>query len=478
MRKEISFWFLTTALIFNAAFHSLNAQSAYEELKKSAETEVTPPVPNPSPVLKAGEYGPSSKARKDWKEASALYSSKNFSAGSEQKFDLEGNSAVILQGFHWYADNYWFHPPGGWWGVLAGKAGEVGEAGFDFIWFPPVSRGSYYPTEWYDLDSQWGKKEKLLEAVQAMKTAGVRPIADIILNHRNGTKDWADFTSPDWPTTAVVKDDEWQSPMKSQNYDEGQGDWGCRDLDHKNEQVREDAKIFLRWLRYTIGFEGWRYDMVKGYQPGRVSEYNSASSPSFSVGEYYDTNRQLLVSWVDGTSGASTVFDFTTRYNLVAAVESERYDLLNDGGKPSGVIGWWPAKAVTFVENHDTSPRDENFITNAPAEYKTQRLMGYAYILTHPGTPSVFWPHFFDWGAAYKAKIQALIDLRKSAGITASSPVQVLAGQNELYAAMITGNGKYLVLKLGKNWGWEPGKGWKMETSGERYAVWSQDIRK
>jgi hypothetical protein len=52
--------------------------------------------------------------------------------------------------------------------------------------------------------------------------------------------------------------------------------------------------------------------------------------------------------------------------------------------------------------------------------------------------------------------------------------VQVLVAGNELYGAKITGDNYYIVVKLGKNWGWYPGNDWTLETSGERYAVWSK----
>ena len=328
-----------------------------------------------------------------------------------------------------------------------------------------------------------------MEAVKSMHKAGVKVLADIVLNHRNGSTNWLDFKNPDWPSNAIVNNDEvWAQPSyaalpRSLYGDEGQGDFGCRDLDHRDPLVQEDSRIFMRWLKHTVGFDGWRYDMVKGYAPSHIEDYNTASSPAFTVGEYYDTDRQQIVGWIDGTdssagkANASTAFDFTQRYALVGAVESERYELLNDNGRPSGVIGWWPAKAVTYVESHDTSPRDPNFIQNASQEYKTQRLMGYAYILTHPGIPCVFWPHFFDWGPAAREAISKLVLLRRSAGVTSTSSMQILAAANGLYAATVAGKHKQLVVKLGKNWGWTPGDGWALEASGERYAVWSRPIK-
>ncbi len=459
---------------------ALRAGPAAELLRSEAGPfEFTPPEPSGGRL----ENSPLRPVRAEWLRATALYSDRVFKPSPQKRVDTNGSKLVLLQGFHWYADDYWYHPPKGWWGVLADRAAEVGQAGFDLVWFPPVSNGSYYPKQWYDVDSQWGKKEELIKAVKSMHAAGVKVVADVVLNHRNGTKDWADFTNPDWPTTVIVRNDEWQGP-KGRYDDEGQGDIGCRDLDHRDPLVQEDTKIFMRWLKNTVGFDGWRYDMVKGYPAHYIQEYNEASSPVFSVGEFYDTDRQLLSGWIDGTDtspdkvNASTAFDFTTRYALIGAVESERYELLSDNGRPSGLIGWWPAKSVTYVESHDTSPRDPNFLPNAPAEYKTQRLMGYAYILTHPGIPCVFWPHFFDWGQDYRARLQALIDIRKKAGITSTSRMGILAATNELYAAVVDGEKQRVVLKLGRNWGWNPGAGWTLAASGERYAVWTQQLPK
>lgn len=440
----------------------------------------------PEPAGDRLANSPLTPVKAEWLNATRKYSDKNFKAQPQHRVDTSDSRLIMLQGFHWYADNYWYHPANGWWGEVAGRAAEIGRAGFDLVWLPPVSNGSYYPNQWYNLDSQWGTKANLLKAINALHSSAVKVVADVVVNHRNGTTGWADFTNPDWPTTVITRDDEWPGLTglpnngKSPNYDEGQGETGCRDLDHTNKVVQDETKIFMRWLKNDIGFDGWRYDMVKGYAPYYTQMYNEASSPIFSVGEFYDGNRQLISNWIDATDNtagkvnASTAFDFTTRYAIIAAVESERYEGLNDNGRPSGLIGWWPAKAVTYVESHDTSPRDPKFIQTASAEYKAQRLMGYAYILTHPGIPCVFWPHYFDWGSAYKTSIQQLINIRKAADITSTSRMAILSAGNELYAAVIDGNRQRVILKLGRNWGWNPGAGWTMAASGDRYAVWTQ----
>lgn len=36
------------------------------------------------------------------------------------------------------------------------------------------------------------------------------------------------------------------------------------------------------------------------------------------------------------------------------AVKGQYWRLRDPQGKPPGVMGWWPSRAVTFLENHDT----------------------------------------------------------------------------------------------------------------------------
>ena len=99
----------------------------------------------------------------------------------------------------------------------------------------------------------------------------------------------------------------------------------------------------MGWLKNTIGFDGWRYDLVKGFSPYYVGMYNDATSPYFSVGEYYDGNRQLVQNWVDGTSQKSAAFDFPLKFNLGSAVNGN-YGLMNSGGAMNGLAGLEPCQ--------------------------------------------------------------------------------------------------------------------------------------
>src|SRR5262249_36987230 len=98
-------------------------------------------------------------------------------------------------------------------------------------------------------------------------------------------------------------------------------------------------------------------------------------------------------------------------------------------------------------------------------------LMAYAYVLTHPGVPCVFWPHFFDWGPDARRVIGELIRVRRFAGPHSRRRAAITAAEGGLYAAVID---DAVAVKLGSR-GWSPGHGWILAADGERFAVWARD---
>ncbi|MEL6843495.1 MAG: glucan 1,4-alpha-maltotetraohydrolase domain-containing protein, partial [Bacteroidota bacterium] len=224
-------------------------------------------------------------------------------------------------------------------------------------------------------------------------------------------------------------------------------------------------------LKNTIGFDGWRYDYIRGYNGYYNSIYNNATSPAFSVGELWDNldlnntdpHRQQIINWIDDTQGTSSAFDFTTKGILQQAVNGQLWRMSYSGVAP-GVIGWYPSKAVTFVDNHDTGSTQNYW------PFPGDKVMqGYAYILTHPGIPSVFWDHFYDWGL--HDDIRDLIQIRKNNGLHSESVLDIKTAQWNVYAAEIDGK---VAMKIGSG-SWSPsGSGWTLAASGNDYAVWEK----
>jgi alpha-amylase len=387
---------------------------------------------------------------------------------------------ILLQGFHWEshrgATDHGVRKS--WYRIIQENAEAIQRAGFSWVWFPPpsdsLSPQGYIPRRWYVLDTPYGSEEELRGAIEAL--GPVRAMADVVLNHRVGTATpGADFETPAFPDNraAIVCDDE--SGVGTGRPDSGDRHPAGRDLDHTNPDVRAAVKTYLRGLR-TVGFEGWRYDLVKGYHGRFVGEYNDATAPGLSVGEYFDGDRQKVTNWLDVTGGRSTAFDFPTRFLLQEACTTEEYGRLqaNNSGHsgPAGLIGFWPSRAVTFLDNHDTEHRREG--DHHSAGYGVRHFpgpavdMGYAWLLTHPGIPCVFWSHFFDWGGNTRRNLERLIALRRHTGIHAGSHVEIREARKGLYAAFIDGK---VAVKLGSQ-SWWPGGGWQVAVDGERFAVW------
>ncbi len=388
---------------------------------------------------------------------------------------------IILQGFHWHSHE---GAPDGrarksWYRILQESAPAIRTAGFSWVWFPPCSDSlapqGYMPRRWYSLDTAYGSEAELRAAIKALEP--VKAMADVVLNHRVGAHTpGADFQDPAFPDNraAVVRNDE--SGVGTGAPDTGDLHPCGRDLDHTNPDVRAAVKTYLRGLK-NLGFQGWRYDLVKGYGGRFVGEYNDASDPLLSVGEFFDGDRQAVTRWLDATGGKSTAFDFPTRFLLFDACRSDDFGRLRswNAGRvvPGGLIGYWPSRAVTFLDNHDTEYRREK---EHGYNYGTRHFpgetvgMGYAYLMTHPGIPSVFWSHFFEWGPALRQQIEKMIIVRRATGLHSRSWVDIKEARPGLYAAVIDGK---VAVKLGSR-GWHPGHGWHLAVDGEHYAVWAR----
>ncbi|HSI58019.1 MAG TPA: alpha-amylase C-terminal beta-sheet domain-containing protein [Ideonella sp.] len=382
------------------------------------------------------------------------------------------STAVLFQGFHWQSAATAWYPD------LAAKAADLKALGITHVWFPPPSDSAsaegYLPRRLNLLDSAYGTEAQLRAATAAMAAQGLHSVADIVVNHRVGTRDWGDFTQPKWGCDTVVAGDEWAGACGGA--DSGDSYAAGRDLDHGKPQVQADLQAWLSQRLRGAGFSGLRFDYAKGYAPAYAALYHDAMAPDFCVGEIWttlnlkqvDAHRQQLVDYVDGTGGRCAAFDFTTKGLLNQALSTAQYQRLRDtSGQPAGGIGWWPQKMVSFVDNHDTGPSTAcNQGQNLWPVPCGKILPAYAYILTHPGIPTVYYPHVYDFGL--RDAIAALIKVRLDQGLNSSSSVAIQRAEKNLYAALVDGK---VAVKLGSKT-WSPGTGWTLAAKGTQYAVW------
>ncbi|KAE9605500.1 hypothetical protein Lal_00025343 [Lupinus albus] len=388
---------------------------------------------------------------------------------------------IVCQGFNWES-----HKSGRWYRELKEKASELASLGCTVVWLPPptesVSPEGYMPKDLYNLNSRYGNIDELKDLVKTFHEVGIKALGDAVLNHRcahyqNNNGIWNKFGGLlNWDDRAVVADD----PHFQGRGNKSSGDnfHAAPNIDHSQEFVRKDLKEWLCWLRKEVGYDGWRLDFARGFWGGYVKDYLDASEPYFSVGEYWDSlsytngemdhnqdaHRQRIVDWITATNGTSGAFDVTTKGILHSALERCEYWRLSDQqGKPPGVIGWWPSHAVTFIENHDTGSTQGHWRFPIGKE-----MQGYAYILTHPGTPSVFFDHIFSH---YETEIEKLISLRKRNKIHCRSVVQISKAERDVYAAIID---EKIAMKMGPGH-FKPPSGsqkWSLAIEGRDYKIW------
>ena len=395
-------------------------------------------------------------------------------------------SGVMLQGFSWDSYNE------SQWKVLEKQADEL-KGYIDLVWLPQSGKClettqvmGYMPYYYFNQNSSFGSEAELRSLITKFKAAGIGAIADVVINHRN-TEGWYNFPAETYKgvtyqmqSTDICKNDDGGTTATqaatdgvslSQNIDEGTDFGGCRDIDHKSENVQKVIKAYLKYLKDDLGYTGFRYDMVKGFDGSHVADYNDATGVEYSVGEYWDGNDKIE-SWIKRTNKKSAAFDFQFRYNVRDAVNGAA------NGKVATSSDWsklnsndnlmhdanYRRYAVTFVENHDTQYRSESE-QNDPLRKDT--IAANAYMLAMPGTPCIFQPHWRD----YKPELKEMIAARKYAGITNMSNYANKQSKKTLYVNEVTGTKHKLLVAVGNDAAGYAGEtGYTKILSGYHYA--------
>jgi len=408
---------------------------------------------------------------------------------------------VMLQAFYWdsydatksttkYGRTKWIDHING---TNGSNAVEMGQW-FDMIWLPQLSKSTggmgYLPTNYSNLDSDLGTKRKLEELVGIFHQNGARVIADIVINHAVAGQGWCNYNQtynfgeygsfkPDGSYICNTDEMNYDSKAGScKGYatggaDDGYGDEANypdgRDWDHTNSNVQAMFKAYLKWLRNEIKIDGFRYDYCKGYHNSHINDYNRAAEAYFSVMEYWDGNVNTLQSRLTDAGWNTTTFDFATKYTAFNdGIASDNYYKLQG----AGLLGAGKSRyAVTFVDSHDSFQRDNNELCgegNSMTLCRDKVLQCNAYMLSMPGVPCVFWPHW----VTFKDEIKAMINARYKTGVHSESSVNDEAG-NGYYKATIYGKNGEIRLLLGPNSGYNTTpQGYTLAVKGVNYGVY------
>ena len=417
-------------------------------------------------------------------EADQLYIGDGSNCGSGEDVDHIYRGAVphqcegvLMQAF--FNESYDPNSPGvsdygdTKWTTLTPQAQEIGQF-IDYVWLPPSANGDgagYHPKQYSNQNSNWGTREELEDLIAALHNAGAKVVADIVINHCAGWTTWCDFPEMDFgeygkfypDASFICKNDEvnadWNKPTAENpgagacwgtatgNYDDGENWDGARDWAHDMPKVQEMFIAYLKWMRNVMKYDGFRYDKGDGFNNWHHWHYNSESHPEIAFMECYKGTDDIWSRIVDSKYDLMGL-DFDLKWHVFNSIAGWDYSR----GRGDCIMSRGNGRySVTFIESHDwfLRPDNENEFggrgnSMTPA-LKARLLQANALLLSMPGVPCIFYPHW----AKYKEELKPMILARKWAGVHSESEVKAEYAEKTGYQATIVGKHGWLILCLG-----------------------------
>jgi alpha-amylase len=296
--------------------------------------------------------------------------------------------------------------------------------------------------------TKYGTRDELLAAVAAVQAHGMQAYADVVFNHKDGGDyveevwaqevDWEDRNRAisDWYQIKAwtgfdfgQRADRYSSfkwhwwHFDAVSYDQNRPDLYPRRLfllrdkqfstevshEHGNAdylmacdidtaQADGELRYWGRWFVDTTNVDGFRIDACKHIRAGFFRDWlnhlrvHFGERELFSVGEYWSRGVDALHGYISATRGVMSLFDAPLHYNFYDASHSgNAYDLRTIFDRT--LVREQPAKAVTFVDNHDTQPC-QSLESWVEPWFKP---LAYALILLRrEGYPCVFYGDYYD----------------------------------------------------------------------------------
>ncbi len=371
------------------------------------------------------------------------------------------DNLTLFQSFHWY------YPGTDFWKHMADQAEYLSGIGFNMIWLPPAYKSAYGASEpgysVYDLfdlgefdqknsvATKWGTKEEFLSCIKTCQDKGLKVLADVVFNHRDGGDEtekvpvkevnpenrteflgeekmvdaFTKYTFPgrkkkysryvwDWHSFSGFSNGDgkiykiqneygpgWDEVLSKElgNYDYLMG----ADVDFRNPFVRKELKHWAVWFYKTTNVDGFRLDAVKHMSPRFISGWvnfvcRHFQKDFFALAEYVSNSNDELLKYCELTNNRLQLFDFPLHHNFYLAGKEKRdFDLSKIF--ENTLVNSNPTRAVTFVDNHDTQPLQalESFV-----DFWFKPLANALILLRQDGIPCVFYSSLY--GSKYRDK--------------------------------------------------------------------------
>ncbi len=395
-------------------------------------------------------------------------------AQEDLKLDLtqftKADAGVMMQAFYWDVE-----PKGGWYDEVSTKIEDWSASGINRIWLAAPGKGAsgessmgYDPMDYFDVgefsqrgaenkETRFGSREELESLIRKSHDNTIEVIADIVMGHNSGGGLQANPFRGDAEVYSLFNEENGNAsgkfnrtnehfhPNDIHNNDEQDLFFAETDLCHDQQYVqdwlwgRDDS---VAEFYKSLGFDGWRFDYVKSFAPKWVKAWNDKVG-GFSVGENFDGNQDVLKDWVDASG--SPAFDFACFYRLEESLDRNQ-DLTALGEEGNMLRKIYPDKAVTFTANHDTE-KDED--ANNRISY-ANKLLAYAYMLTHDGYPTIFYLDYEN--ESFKGQIKNLIQIYNT---IATGDIEIIEANKDEYIMKRNGSGNnpglILYMNISKN---------------------------
>lgn len=371
---------------------------------------------------------------------------------------------TMIQYFHWYT------PENNLWKEIKEKAPFLSGLGITSVWMPPATKAAagapsvgYDVYDLYDLGefeqkgsvrTKYGTLQEYLEAIHALHDAGIKAIADIVVNHKAGGDEaepvLAIKVNPEARQETIGEPEEIEAftkftfPGRNKQYSSFEWDASCfsgvdynhktgssdiysflseygddweemisdekgnydflmfADIEFRNPAVREELTAWAKWYHDKTGFDGVRLDAVKHISPKFFNEWlvrlrQDTGRDLFAVGEYWAPgDLELLLKYIEATEGNMSLFDSALHHTLHnASNQGADFDMRTI--LDNTLVKAMPEKAVTVTDNHDTQPLQA---LEAPVEWWFKPIAYALILLRQEGLPCVFYPDLY--GVSYK----------------------------------------------------------------------------
>lgn len=366
---------------------------------------------------------------------------------------------VIMQYFEWYLPDDGQH-----WNRLKEDAQHLKELGINQVWMPPAFKATgtndvgYGVYDLYDLGqfdqngsvrTKYGTKDEYLAAIKALKEQGIKPIADIVLNHKaNGDEKEAfmvlkmDPNNRQKPLSEPYEIEAWTHfyfPGRNKTYSDFEWHWYhftgtdydarndetgiymilgdnkgwangdlvdtengnfdylmFTDIDFRHPEVKNHLYQWAHWFIQETGIQGFRLDAIKHIDADFMKNFieyihDNTDEDFFIFGEYWNPDVNAKEVYLAQTNYEIDLVDVGLHMNFhLASKNGNHYDLstiLNDTLMEKN-----PFEAVTFVENHDTQKGQalQSYVEDwfKPSAYAIILLM-------QNGQPCVFYGDYY-----------------------------------------------------------------------------------